>query len=509
MLARLRLGRFVIPVLVAAALAGCSQGGSGSHLSPGVPGAPRGVRDFTPQNQCITLRAADPAGGSPAQIVCFLQPNASITLDNLSMHPIPGAGDCGTAVWTAALTSQATPGLSVTVSPTTTGGARTSCDRTDTVSMTVTTDGTLPNDFPDGQEHYDIKGTFCRWFDNTCEPGWVEIAARVDFVPSIHILDQLLNKHVENTSVTAVAGQQQILQIKSPNTADLSDCHWVMPSAFPNDAVDDYVPTDTLSSPAPSAANLNTNSIRLYWIKPETQMSIQANCLIAGGPTRLTANATYTIKAPTSSVTATYGPTGADLSYHLLNQGHCPPSAVTTPWLHYGDPCSPAVPGILSQYTVTSDADEAGTTVMFQLIDDSRTRTTTGGITSNSSSNGSCVDNQMQYGTPVVLAASGTAVFSADDSPAGGLDGYTSLRITDNFDDYFMYKPNDDSLGHSIWIALDRLQWSWDAQTTLTNGAWATPTILAQLQPANGTAYTDLPRWSCKFQNSAKHRTMM
>jgi hypothetical protein len=513
MLARLRLSRFVIPLLIAAVFAGCAKSGSVSHLPPGAAGGPRGIRSFVPQNVCATTIAANPSTGSPAQIICYLQPNATTTVANLSMEPLPGGGTCGTAVWTVVDgQSPAPPGITVSVSPSTTGAPGTSCSRTDTVSMTVTTDSNLPNLFPDYYETYNIRGTFCRVINNNCEAGWTESAAHVTLAPALHIQDELLNSKVENTSVTSIAGQVWKLTLRSPTTADVSDCHWVLPSAFPNDAVDSYTFSASLSSPAPSTFNVNQNYLQFYWIKPETQMSIQANCSIDDGQsTRITANATYTIKEPTSSVTAAYGSIGADTSYHLIPPTTNQCTAVTGTYLHYGDPCVTNGTAIKSVYTTTADADEAGRVVLWQLINSLRTVTSTGGTTTvtKTTSGQSCVDNAVEYAPNIALSASSSAVVTSDDSPGlGALDGYAAAHAADAFDDYFMYKPNDNALGSSIWIALDRLQWSWDAQTSASGGVWATPTINAQLAPANGTAYTDLPRWGCQFVNNSGWRRM-
>lgn len=130
--------------------------------------------------------------------ICYLQPNATTTIANLSMEPLANSQNtCGPTTWSTPITqTQATPGVSVAVlPPTVTGDANSPCARIDTVSVEITTDSTMPNDFPDGYTHYEVLGTFCVNIGQSCNPGWQVVAARINVEPAIHINDVVAGGH--------------------------------------------------------------------------------------------------------------------------------------------------------------------------------------------------------------------------------------------------------------------------------------------------------------------------
>jgi hypothetical protein len=231
-----------------------------------------------------------------------------------------------------------------------------------------------------------------------------------------------------------------------------------------------------------------------YWIKPFASSTVAVTCSLlttAGAPfVTLTATADYTLKEPSPFAAASYGTIAADNTYHRVPCGAPDPDT----WLHYGDPCLPQH-GITWDYSVTADSDEAGTITMFQLWQRY--------FSTQQRGQGSafCSDNQIPYDPAVSTAMH----WRDDDSPAWDLTPLspaTAAYGSSNFQDYFMYKPADNSTGSSIWVALARLQWGWDASSSLVGGSWQPPTIYAQAAPAAASSYTDLPIWTCTSLNS-------
>ncbi len=213
--------------------------------------------------------------------------------------------------------------------------------------------------------------------------------------------------------------------------------------------------------------------------------------------------ANYVVKAPSVSVSAAYGAIAVDSNYSFPYPT-CPSPDPTAAYLHFGNACNGL--GILWRFSATADADEQGMIAMWQLVDYNASVTQPDGtiVSSVSTYNGSetaCTDNGIPYETPTPLPASATATWSSVDAPALGLGNASSARIVNHFDDYFMYQAHSLTSGPSVWVSLNRLRWSWDAQTSYTNGAWSPATVNAETAPTVGSAYNSLPTWYCVFNN--------
>ncbi len=122
---------------------------------------------------------------------------------------------------------------------------------------------------------------------------------------------------------------------------------------------------------------------------------------------------------------------------------------------------------------------------------------------SDTTSNASWADNDEPYSSPVTLPASSSAIWSDFDAPATYLADKTALEMHDIFDDYFMYKPDGDSSGVSIWITSNHLTWSYDISTTwsATRGFIDPPTVYSESLPATAPTYTALPVWNGLYLN--------
>ncbi len=102
------------------------------------------------------------------QYDCYLLPNSSVTVPNLTAQPLgsePGWG-CSAVQWAMQFYfgANAVTGLTASTSPTTSGSDNTSCARTDTVSVTFTADSTLPTGADNFLTNYQANGigTLCQ-----------------------------------------------------------------------------------------------------------------------------------------------------------------------------------------------------------------------------------------------------------------------------------------------------------------------------------------------------------
>ena len=513
-------------VLVAlSVLAACQGGGGGNPLprfgpaKPAASHAGRGQRIRIRPNQlsgsngtvCLQTATPNPSQGVSAQFKCYLEPSDSIAFSSLTAEPDyhGNALPCSATTWTIGpatnLGYSAVPGLTADESPPTTDSSS-NCQRIDTNSVTLTTSSTLSNSV--AHSVYTTEGTFT--FENppnsaTC--GNCESTGWWDLYPGLHIKDVDEGKYVENTSVKRVAGQHIDLQAWAPDSSALSSCKWTIPSPFPNDAVDSYAwavnpgasPPSSWSTPKPSSASLTNTTLQFYWINAQPAGDVKVTCTLSNGA-KLTAKATYTVIAPATTVTASYGSPGANDNYPP-NAAYCNQTAT---YLYFGNPCT--TPGIKWQYKATATAKESGSITMLQLINRNTTGTNEGSPPtpySDTTNNASWADNGEPYSSPVTLPASSSAAWSDLDAPATYLADKTALEMHDIFDDYFMYKPDDDSSGASIWVTLNHLTWSYDISTTwnATTGFTDPPTVHSESLPVTAPTYTALPVWNGLYLN--------
>ena len=346
------LRRIAFVVLIAGAALSACHGAGGSHSGGIIPSGqihptviwPKDEvgglgGDGTNSTACIDTATPSPSTGEPGQFNCYVIPSSTVTLNSLNMEPLYDHGapaTCGQATWSMIPNDGGgtpPPWLTPSVSPTTTGGANTSCTRTDTVSATIATDASTPQDFQ--YRIFQANGSL-QWCNVTCA-NTGERAANFNIYPGLHIHDDDLGHYVENTTVNRVAGQHIKLSVVSPPDYNaLSNCNWTIPN-FPTQAVDAYNPTDTLASPQPSQAVItNATTVQFYWTGPFDPSTVSVTCThtLANGTTTvvLTATAKYSSKIPSSSVTAAYGSIRANDDYRAPGAGQYDyPQCAATP----------------------------------------------------------------------------------------------------------------------------------------------------------------------------------
>lgn len=368
---------FIALLLVSCALAACHGGGQ-DHLTPQPLGTSKAARRALDQiagsgtnpTVCEVLASPDPAGKAPAHYRCYLEPNSTIKISGLTLMPNNSSYWCTAETFAGPHSGGASgpAGLAFTASGT---PGQQACNRVDSATATISTDSTLPNDFDEAS--YQVQGSFqlCQVNYVNCGTSQTQAWAYFDFMTGLHINDAVFGRHIENTSVTHVAGQRFDMSAQAPSggppmTLGAQGCTWTMPTYYPNDAVSAYNVSNTLASPVqstPVPAN-TTNDIIWYNTAAETPTQTSVSCDVhTGGPTDVTLAAVGNLafKVPATTPTISYGTISVNSQYH---NGSC---QVIGTYLAYGDPCT--VPGIKWQYSTTTDADEAnGHIAVWQLI---------------------------------------------------------------------------------------------------------------------------------------------
>ena len=101
-------------------------------------------------------------------------------------------------------------------------------------------------------------------------------------------------------------------------------------------------------------------------------------------------------------------------------------------------------------------------------------------------------------------------MYTSADSPDLPLaDEWKTLKDTDSFSLYFVYKPSDEgglsqaSSRGNIWIPLGLLHWNWAGTATnkgmRANTNWKLSTSSSSHNPSGVAGYTPLPTWTGLF----------
>lgn len=510
--------RFGFLFLICLALVACHGNSSSRYVPQATTHRAHGLDEIVGSGNdpiiCDRTATPDPTTGSWGNYNCFLKPNASITFAGLQMEPFPGKGPpwtCTPTAWSIQPWSQfdtIPPYLTATISPATTGQSDPSCERLDTVDVTLTS-GSVPADF----DRFIIKaiGSYSLCSGTNCATGGNEEVTTFTLYPGLHLKDIELNKHIENQSVTHVAGQYNHLRVElsgPPNeTFAPTGCTWSMPAYFPTDAVSGYVTADkaqsaipTQSTPIPSGT-LPPPDVTWYNTRAEDPAALNVSCDVVEPTTNTTLQLTSTtnmaFETPSPHVSIAYGSIAVSSAYHASN---CPTLWDFT-WLAYGDPCTG--PGIRWTYSASADSAESnGSLAVWQVensVDNSQTLndgSTLEYIRSN------CADGGLPYIGQSSGPVSTSATWTDVDAPAEQLISpptwltYTRVRMT--FDDFYMYRPPASLYTgtQSIWISLGHSRWGWDASTSYASPApapsatpdpshYSTPIVFSQSQPAS------------------------
>ena len=161
-----------------------------------------------------------------------------------------------------------------------------------------------------------------------------------------------------------------------------------------------------------------------------------------------------------------------------------------------GDPCSP---GITFSFTASPPPDFPGTIVGQQVIE----RAVTTVPASTLGTNGATEDSCVYYEPPTAAGVQ----WSAIDAPGIGLNGYSSVSLTDNFTMYLMFKPTD-SRNTSIYVPQREVTWGWaaSAKAAPSPGPTAAPSWAFDTRPkpsatAAASVATDFPLWNNAIYN--------
>lgn len=485
-----RLG--IIALALAAAVAGCHGGGFGLRELPAGHLVHKSSNTPTPVNiatVCVPVATAAPGAGAVlADTKCYVQPSNSSSSPgtDYAVMPDPNVGSGWTCTAYTNLRIQvasgtALTGLTGTVTPSVDGPG--ACSGAGSIRHFLLTVNTTTALGPVGNYNNGASGDYYLVGDmKECSPAGScftnsynigTLHARTPIKIQDDISSQGVRYYIQNNHQVRVAGQPRTITAGPGDGESFANnnCTWSVP--YPDHLVAQYTPDPvaTAASILPATPFPPGLSSTFYWTHPDPPSGqpdgqLAVTCMMAPGgvatPIPVTSVAYYSNKVPASSVLAQYGTVAADTNYQ---NSSC--TQVTNPWLHYGAPCG--VPGISSTLTVTTDKDETGLVELFQLVDFNYTYFLTNGTTNNyfsgQSSSGhetTCSDNGIPYppGAQAVAASATTYGGPYQDSPGLSLLNAWKATASATLTDYYMYQS---SVPNSIWVTLQRLQWTFNA----------------------------------------------
>ncbi len=502
---RISAGLFAV-LGTAALLVGCHGGGVYMPHQPAAHGR-RVAQSVSPENVCV--KTVNGTQTTPSVYRCYVQPNTTL---QFSATILAGNNTmvCLASTWELDKTSGSgsIPPVQFSSNPAISGSSPTYCNaRTDSITVTLQI-GAIGNpasfdvDYNINGPHSECLGTPSSYYN--CSAGFPENALQVELVSPLRITDASMptsTPDVQGTSQTRVAGRKMTLAALSPaKGGGTSTCTWTIPG-YPSDVVQGYVVGTTQGTPIPLPSGaLSSSAVSFYWIRTEASSQLDVTCVQSGGDgVTLSAAAQYTVKAPSHSITASYGSVAVDANYYSPTGVRATVCATPqpSPWMHFGDGCNK--PGVAWTYAATADSDEAGQIAMFQMIQYNVTYTMPSSAPVTSSQQ-YCADTVIPYESPNPVPAGGTAKWALNsttpytDSPAFSAAGMVTINASYQLNDYFMYMPSPVSSSMpSIWVSLDHLAWGYSATYPPLS---ATPTV-----PVGGDGMTTLPSWSCAAQN--------
>jgi hypothetical protein len=228
-------------------------------------------------------------------------------------------------------------------------------------------------------------------------------------------------------------------------------------------------PSPGTSGTVTSLTNLATDNISYYWVDGGDGRQVQFSVTVNGVSN--SATATFNVKRPTATVTATTGTVAVDSNY---------PNGFA---LHFGNPSG--TPGVTFTPSITIPSGFTGTTEWIQMANSNRTF-------------------QPNVGSQVVFTASGLDTTypysfnnSTADSPGTAFSAcdFTSATTNDSFTMWLMFKPNVSSGFTAIWVPLRAVSWSWTADASRNAGTcnWTLNSSSKSATDADSTAH---PQWT-------------
>ncbi len=321
--------------------------------------------------------------------------------------------------------------------------------------------------------------------------------------PVLEIVDRKTGVVVSGTTVTKIVGQKIELLVRANPATPLSNIQWTVPTrnvksytqALANGAVTDL-----------SAGDLQAATLDFYWIDGGNK-TVQVSATAAGNPPPV--SVTFNVLRPTVDhfTTSTSG-------VHLC-VGNYLGGARPGTWMAAYDPTS-AKFGCQWDAKVTAPVNGAGKIGFTQLINYDRKKTDNGGNPWKITSGGSFYldsDLGIQYNGDmtggVAIAATSSAQMNGwrfADSPGNALEATDqNSSANDSFHLYLMYRPDG---ADSIWVTLQRANWSWKGETTRIGAPasaannWNAISGGAMTNDANGADTTDLPVWDHHWEGT-------
>ncbi len=309
----------------------------------------------------------------------------------------------------------------------------------------------------------------------------------------LEIIDRQTGAVVSGTTQIKIVGQKVELRVRTrPAGLTMTNIQWTVPGQ----TVKSYTQSIGAATKTDlSVADLQAVDVDFYWIAGGNQ-NVQVAATVAGAV--LTASVQFNVLAPTG-VSFTGEQSETTLGPHFLwPLGLNAYNAATG---HFG---------VQWNASCTAPAGGKGQIAITQLITRNFT-TTIAGVAQHMISPAQVLDDGLgiQYSGPQPIAAGAAATLTGNsyaDSPSARiLPGMTVLNCSDQFTDFFMYKP---STPNSIWVTLSRLTWSWNGAATAAPPPPPPPPpsgfILGAHSPAgvtnqNGVASTTLPEWTANY----------
>ena len=326
--------------------------------------------------------------------------------------------------------------------------------------------------------------------------------------PGINIFDSNLKLVVTNTTQTALVGQQQVLDaVPTQPTISLNSCSWTIAGNI----VGAYSPGST-PSPAPTGSPQTS----FFWTGSGSNSAsandgVSVKCVSSPSGANLTASATYTVYQPTISMTTVTG------TVQVAPYPTAP--ATTIPALAFGLNTY-STSGIHFTFKATAPTNGSGNLGVAQIITTMQSAMPT--TCFSPLYNGTYRDADFPYpvGSETSIGGGAQATWMSNspnlayDSPVMQLiSNCASESRSDSFKDYFMYVPNEDNLGASIWVTLGLLNWSWNGIAS-HNGTycatnvpgWCLGSHSNTVNPT-GSSSSALPTWTQVYGSDILHKT--
>jgi fibronectin type 3 domain-containing protein len=269
---------------------------------------------------------------------------------------------------------------------------------------------------------------------------------------------------ITDTTQNATVGEKVVLEadVQPPGTA-FSITGWTVAG----NPIANYT-ANTGSGRVTRLGTLTQPAATFYWVEGGNGRPVTLTVSIGGQPT--TVSATFNVKRPSATVTATVTGTVAK----AVVQGTCS--------MQFGDPNAPSGRGIVFRRTLEQGV--AGTTAWVQIAYPRSTRRET---------NNTCWLRQGP-GLDATFPYGGTLdVEETADSPRVALEiDAVAKTAADEFDMWLLFMPPGNG---SIWVPLKKVHWGWTGNATQNGTGCAGWTVSGNGQAGAVADSTTHPEW--------------